>query len=78
MAQDQDPLLTALANALAFLTSYVDEREVPDEIADDDVNALETVVTYLLDVPEALRPQLVALVGHQMAAMCGLIEEPQE
>jgi hypothetical protein len=29
--QDKDPVVTALANALVFLTGYVDEREVPDE-----------------------------------------------
>jgi hypothetical protein len=73
-----DVVTRAIVDALTFLTMYVEEREVPDDIADDDVKALESVAAYLLEVPEAHRPRLVELVGPRMASMCGLVEhEPR-
>lgn len=78
MSENDDVVVRAIVDALKFLTRYVEEREVPDEVADDDVKALESVASYLLDVPEEERPRLIALVGPDMADECGLLEEAQD
>lgn len=75
MSDNDDPVVRAVVDALKFLTRYVEEREVPDEVADDDVKALESVASYLLEVPEQERPRLIALVGLDMAEECGLVED---
>ena len=63
VSQNNDLVVRAIVDALTFLTRYVHERQVTDEVADDDVKALERVASYLLDVPEEERPRLIALVG---------------
>lgn len=72
-----DPMALALASALDLCCRYLDERQVPDDVADDDVRVLESVATYLLSVPEALRPRLMALVGPWLADATGLVDAEQ-
>ncbi len=75
MPKNEDVVVSAIVDALTFLTRYVDEREVPDEVADDDCKALESVASYLADVPDEERPRLIALVGPRMAYEFGLVED---
>lgn len=75
MSEDEDAVVRAVVDALKFLTRYVDEREVPDEVADDDVKALESVAAYLSHVPAEARPGLIALIGADMAEERGLLED---
>lgn len=78
MRGSEDVVVSAIVDALTFLTRYVDEREVPDDVADDDCKALESVASYLQDVPDGERPRLIALVGPRMAYECGLIDEESQ
>ncbi len=73
--QSDDVVARALADALALCVRYLDEREVPDDVADDDCKVLESVAASLLEVPDASRPRLVELVGPYLAAATGLVEE---
>lgn len=67
-------LLNTLAEALVLCVRYIEERQVPDDIADDDVKTLEGVAYVLLRAPIDLRPRLIELVGPQVAEWCGLVE----
>ena len=76
--QSDDVVARALVHALVLCVRYLDERDVPDDIADDDCKVLESVAACLLDVPETARPRLVGLVGPYLAAATGLIEEDEK
>lgn len=55
------------ATALIAMISYVESRDVPDDIADDDVTALEEVFFHLRQCSDADRERIVAAVTQSAA-----------
>jgi len=47
-----------LASALLAALTYIESREVPDDIADDDVRTLETVIYHLRQCDQAERDRI--------------------
>ena len=60
-----------LAKALRELVRYVDERPVDDDIADDDVRALESVAYVLSQVAPEDRDRLGELLGDRFMDAIG-------
>ena len=60
-----------LAEALSELVQYVDSRPVEDDVADDDVRAMESVADVLGQVAPEDRGRLAEMLGDFMVQALG-------